>query len=236
MRIHFRKLLDIFKDSDIKFTLEGKRHLGAAIGSEEYKNNYMKEKIEEWRKEITELSKIAQSQPQAAFAGFIFGEQHKFTYFLRTLKGMEEHLKPLDEAINNELLPALFGGKISANERKLISLPIKLGGLGISIVSEKAEEYYQNSQKCTKALIEIIKEQGDILPDINQVKKAKQEVKIDGEKKLHDGKENILNQIPPECRRTVEEIEKNGTSSWLNVMNECGAPRRPCFFIEKDRI
>ena len=40
----FQKALDIFKDSDIKFTLEGKRHLGAAIGSDEFKNNYMKEK------------------------------------------------------------------------------------------------------------------------------------------------------------------------------------------------
>ena len=58
---------EIFRDSKIKFTLEGKRHLGAALGNEEFKVSYMKEKIEKWCSEVNKLSGFAETQPQAAF-------------------------------------------------------------------------------------------------------------------------------------------------------------------------
>ena len=38
-------------DSNIKFTCEGKRHLGAALGTEEFKIAYVNQKVKEWCKE-----------------------------------------------------------------------------------------------------------------------------------------------------------------------------------------
>ena len=72
----------IFADSNIKFTCEGKRHLEAAIGTNEFRIQHLSEKVEEWCKEMKRLSALAKTQPHAAFSDYIHGEQHKFTYFL----------------------------------------------------------------------------------------------------------------------------------------------------------
>ena len=58
----------IFHNSNIKFTCEGKRHLGAALGTDEFKITYVNEKVEEWCKEMKNLSKFAKIQPHAAFS------------------------------------------------------------------------------------------------------------------------------------------------------------------------
>ena len=56
----------MFADSPIKVTTSGKRHLGAAIGTDEFKENYLMQKVEEWCNSIRYLTKIAASPPQAA--------------------------------------------------------------------------------------------------------------------------------------------------------------------------
>ena len=63
------------------------------------------------------LSEFAKSQPQIAYAAFRFGEQNKFSYFLRTLPEMNDLMKLVDEIVQNYLLPALIGEKISEKER-----------------------------------------------------------------------------------------------------------------------
>ena len=80
---------NVFFDTGINFTTEGRRHLGAAIGSNDFRVKYATEKVKEWCSELKQLSKFALSQPQAAYAAFYHGEQHKFSYFTRTIPCME---------------------------------------------------------------------------------------------------------------------------------------------------
>ena len=89
----------MFANTSINFTTTGKRHLGAALGNKTFKDEYVKAKVVEWCKEITKLSEISKKQPHAAFSAYIHGQQHRFTYFLRTIEGMENYLKPLEDAI-----------------------------------------------------------------------------------------------------------------------------------------
>ena len=56
---------EIFKESPNQITCEGKRHLGAAVGMEQFKNEYIDEKVSKWTNNILTLSKIVQSQPHA---------------------------------------------------------------------------------------------------------------------------------------------------------------------------
>ena len=63
------------------------------------------------------LSEYAKSQPQSAYAAFIYAEQHRFNYFLRTIPGMEKYLEPLDKVINEKFLPEHFGTHISQIDR-----------------------------------------------------------------------------------------------------------------------
>lgn len=131
-----RKLNEVkllFSNTAIQVTTEGKRHLGAAIGSDEFREKYANDKVKMWCDEMEKLAEYAKTQPQAAFAAFIHGETHRFSYFLRTIPGMEKFVKPLDEVINDKFLPALIGTSFTGSERELFSLPISLGGLSIPI-------------------------------------------------------------------------------------------------------
>jgi len=47
--------------------MEGRRHLGAAIGSRSFVTQYMQEKVNYWVSSVQKLSKIARVQPHVAY-------------------------------------------------------------------------------------------------------------------------------------------------------------------------
>ena len=53
----------IFADSRINITCEGRKHLGAVIGSETFKNSFVDNLVDEWIQQIELLSKIASTEP-----------------------------------------------------------------------------------------------------------------------------------------------------------------------------
>ena len=63
----------IFKDDGIKITNQGERLLGSVIGTESFREQYIKNKVEGWAKELQLLSKYAQDDPQAAYSAFTKG-------------------------------------------------------------------------------------------------------------------------------------------------------------------
>ena len=154
----------IFQNTTIQITTSGKRHLGAALGSDEFKSEYMSDKVNEWCNKMKKLVEIAKCQPHAAYTAYIHGEQHKYTYFLRTIANISELLIPLDSIIRNEFIPALFGTSISPNQRELLALPIKEGGLGLRTWCKVADISYNTSKIFTKPLQEQIKNQNIDLP------------------------------------------------------------------------
>ena len=51
---------------------------------------------------------------------------------MRTLPGIEDLLEPLERAISGLLIPSLTEHTYSRVERDLMSLPVRLGGLGLT--------------------------------------------------------------------------------------------------------
>ena len=88
----------MFSDSKVNIRAEGKRHLDAAISSNEFRIKYVTEKVNEWCEELKPLPNFAKSQSQALYVAFCFGEQNKHNYLLREL------MKPVDEVIQNNLI------------------------------------------------------------------------------------------------------------------------------------
>ena len=70
-----------------------------------------------------------------------------------------QNLGRLEQEIHQSLIPAIVGKSISEEERNVISLPIRSGGLGISKPNEESDYEYIVSQKVTQNLKEIIKDQ-----------------------------------------------------------------------------
>lgn len=81
---------DIFHDSGIAITTSGKWHLGAALGTRTFVEEYVTQKVSEWTKEIESLSTIAISQPHAAYAALTHGAISKWTYLARTIPDIQD--------------------------------------------------------------------------------------------------------------------------------------------------
>jgi len=80
---YLEKAENIFNDSNINLKTEGKKHLGAVIGSNSYKEEYTTEKLEQLENELTLLSEIAKIDPQSAYFCFVSGFKNKFSYLMR---------------------------------------------------------------------------------------------------------------------------------------------------------
>ena len=104
--------------------------------------------MDEWIIQLKLLSKIAESEPQSAYAAFVGGFRGKLTYFMRTISSLGESLKPLEDVIRFHFIPVITGGHLcSDNERLLLSLPLRFGGLAIPLFHKDAQYEYENSRK-----------------------------------------------------------------------------------------
>ena len=145
----------IFKETNLNFTTERKRHLGVALESKTFRDEYASAKVTDWCDELDGLLVIAKSQLQAAYTAFIHGQQGKFNYFMRTIPERHEQMLKVDQKIENVLLPSPLGEQVTKKEKFLYSLPVRMGGLGISIFFffvEKCKHDYDASKKVSKPL------------------------------------------------------------------------------------
>ena len=206
----------------VKITYEGKRHLGAVIGSESYKNEYCNDIVNGWVKELSTLCEIAEVQPQAAYTVFTKGYKSKFTYFLRTINGFEKYVEPVDSLINSKFIPAIFGLDTPLEQfyRSIISQPTSDGGLGLNILAEEATLQHQSSLLVTKIHVNSIIDQdlemksddshGNTLADLKSMDRVKK----------NEVRKNSLitamSVLPIETKIVVEQATEKGASSWLN--------------------
>ena len=93
------------ENTSIQITTEERKHLGAIVGSEEYRDLFIDEKITGWIDEIIKLLKIAQHAPQQAYTCFTAGYKHKLNYVMRTIEGIGPALKKVDDTVTNYLMP-----------------------------------------------------------------------------------------------------------------------------------
>ena len=75
----WKKTESFFSDTKINVTTEGKRHLGAVIGTNDFRTKYVNQKVTQWCSELKTFSEFPKSQPQVAYAAFCFGEQNERT-------------------------------------------------------------------------------------------------------------------------------------------------------------
>ena len=87
----------LFMGTNIKITSTSACHLGATVGSEEFKEEYVKMKVEEMTMELKKLSKIGVTEPHAAYAAFTHGWKHKWNYLSRTIADIGELMGPLEK-------------------------------------------------------------------------------------------------------------------------------------------
>ena len=88
----------------VKITTEGKRHLGAALGSNTFREEYSMGLVEEWSKQLQDLCDVAMTQPQAAYTAYIRGFESKLTW--RISKERSPTLETISDLSKNFLKPS----------------------------------------------------------------------------------------------------------------------------------
>ena len=209
---------EVFKETSINVTVQGQKHLGAAIGSREYLEEYVSEKVSNWVHEVATLAEFALSQPQACYAAYTFGLKHRRTYCLRTLPDIQDLLEQLENVISQVLIPAITERKCNQLDRTILALPVRLGGLGFGNPCLEASREYASSVKVTTPLVEQIVSQSHELPEDSLVKSAQQAVTRERSKELEDRTERIKEMAPCKTKRALNLAAEQGSSAWLTVL------------------
>ena len=210
----------LFADTNVHITTHGKRHLGAALGSKTFTEEYVSAKVLGWTKEIEHLAKVAVSQPHAAYAAFTHGLSSRWTYLLRTIPDIQDLLLPLENAIHQSLIPALTGRPpCSTLERDLLALPIRLGGLGLYNPAAIAPTTFQASQHLTAPLVAmIIAQEVNQTIDPDSISAIKKNIRKSNRQRQVQLAVNVYDQLPPQLKRCVDLAKEKGSSSWLSVL------------------
>jgi len=155
--VHLAQACSTFSDTGIQITTKGRRYLGSAVGSPGFVKSYVSE---EWTNEISKLCEFADTQPHAAFSALTHGLFRRWIYLFRVLPNINELLSPLEQCIHMQLLPTLTGKCVFSDlERQLLSLPSRLGGVGILNPAASCTAQFDSLLKVASPLVSLLMEQ-----------------------------------------------------------------------------
>ena len=183
-------------------------------------NNYVEEKVKGWSADVTQLAKIAQSQPHAAYSAFNKGLASRWIYVLRTVPGIADLLQPLEDVIRFVFIPALTG-RAPPNDikRNLFVLPPRWGGLGLCNPVCLASHEYDASLMITEPLCKLLLSHDRQYPEVkadqllqkSTVRSLKQQCYSRNSSDLHQ-------QLSPSLQLAVNLATEKGASSWLTTL------------------
>ena len=213
----------IFNGTGIKLSLEGERHLGAVLGSDNFRELYVKGKVSKWMKDVEQLSEIAKEEPQAALSAYTKGLCHRWTFLQRTVSGIAQLFQPLEDIIAHKFIPAVVGKEVSDLQRDILSLPVRYGGLGIANPMVTADREYETSKKVTASLTELIKQQDMTLDHYNPkfVKECIAKLKEEKEIGLKEKATVIMKHlkiVDERMARALQLAQEKGSGAWLTAL------------------
>lgn len=217
----YDKACEVFKDTNVRVTIDGVMMLGCPVGSRSFVECAVKTKIDEWCKKLKVLAGIALSQPQSAYCAFTHGLFSEWTYLFRTCVFEEKWLQPLEDCLRQVLIPAILGrNAVNDFERELIALPTRFGGLGLHNPISFCKSQRLASESTVKPLVEVlISSRSDLPPDVinrmSEVRKMNAKIK---ESEFRSRMNDVKVKLPPERLRLFEVSIENGASTWLTAI------------------
>ena len=218
---HYEDAVKCFEDTDVQITTNGKGYLGSPLGVPSFKETYVQLKVDKWKEELRSLVEIAATQPQATYSALIVSIQNKWSYLARTTENIGHLLQPVEDVLRHDLIPAITGRQaISDAERRMFALPTRLGGLGIEILLEIADQMHSYSRKVAEPLKNSIHSTEDI--DESQIdaelNRLSREVKNDNKERHQRKAEGVRKEVSANERRALFLAEQKGSSSWLSTL------------------
>ena len=210
----------MFRGTGVKFKTDGHRYLGAALGTFEFKRKYVENKVSKWIDDIKELSLLAVEQSQIAYSAYTKGICHRWTFLQRTVDDISTLFVPLEQCLRETFLPAIIGRHVSDAERKLLSLPVRFGGLGIANPVETCKREYDASKTITEDLTDLLyrQEQDLALFDFNKQSNTIKELKKSKEVFNTNCFTEISEQMSEDMKRVMTLNKEKGSGCWLTAL------------------
>ena len=171
-----------------------------------------------WCGQIHTLSDIAKHEPQAAYTAFVSGFRHRFTYHIRTIPSIENELQEVDKIIDTEFLPAITDCRhLSRDDRKLLALPTRLGGLGIPVLGDLCSIENDNSKQiCQNLASKIIGQNDGIFDHVGEpIRDIRRRITGQREARHRAQLEELRSTMTDEQIRANDISQLKGSSIWL---------------------
>ena len=209
-----------FGSTGVNITTDGRRLLGAALGTHSFVNDFLERKVHVWTQELLTLSRIAVSQPHAAYSAFTHGLMGKWVFTARCSEGAASYFEPLETVIRNSFIPALTGRNApSDEERALLALPVRHGGLGLSNPMKMFVTEHERSIVNTESLRDLICAQSETLGGACAVVRARCRVATILKRKVaKEAADKLREMLSTESQRALEVATDCGASHWLSVL------------------
>ena len=147
---------EVFHGTGIAIRSDGVRYLGGYIGSNEFVAGRVSSQINTWLTLMNRLTVLAKTQPQAAYHVVSTAVQAKWRFLQRVCEVPADAFGRLDNVIVR-FCEGIFGrDELPESLRKLLSLPVRLGGLGIPVPSEGAARQLELSRASTGPIVEFL--------------------------------------------------------------------------------
>ena len=143
--------------------VECARYLGGYLGTEQQVRDWVRPQAEAWAWGVRRLAMVARRFPQAALHGLTRSLQQEWQYLQRVLPGVDDEYGPVEAAIADDFLPALFGmpKEEVAPFRRLLGLPTKFGGIGVPAPTLTGPARHETSVDVTTVLVDALRPGGD---------------------------------------------------------------------------
>ena len=218
---HLQAATSAFSGTKVNITAEGRPYLGTAIGTKEYCDQFVEERVTKWCNELERLVHIAETEPHAAYAAFTHDLTSKWNYLSCTTPNISDHLAPLETIIRTKFIPTLTGRSPPNDaERDLLALPVRLGGIGVIDPSKHSSEEFSASLKITTPLKTLIRGKDPMYPfeTWEEQYKAKDEVHKSRRKKQSDTANQMKPSLPSTLQRSMMLAQEKGASSWMTTL------------------
>ena len=146
----------VFDDLGVQ-VVTSSRFLGGFVGDLSGISDHLSQKVNFWTKCVVKLAKIAESQPQVAYAALSKSLQSEWSFLHRVVPNCGQHFIPARDVIDNTFWPSLFHDEIDEFERQLFSLPTRIGGLEVRDPVESASWSFNSSRSGVAHLVNAVK-------------------------------------------------------------------------------
>ena len=139
---------------------------------------------------------------------------------MRVTSGDEDSWNQLEAALRHKFLPALTGRQAFSDMEREMSLPAKLGEIGVIDPSRVCSSQQEASRKVSAPLISSI--QSPVNEDAEQVHTAQKQIRAEvhqtnRQKTISHAKE-VRDSLPQNCQAAVEQSCEDGASSWITAI------------------